>query len=269
MSPRPRPTPRPPHHPDDALRGGHRLTPGASPRPPPPTATRSRRRCSSCSSSIPTTPAPRPRGPRPPPSPERPTPSSDQAFNQTLELRDQCGTGHRHRRGRIGLHAGEPEWDHRRPGHSGDSGCRAAKVRFGWKPDLCPDPRGGELRARAVAGSELVSGQVAVAGSVTGALDPSDPGNGANVEDSFVTLYDTKGNEQWTTLGPTTGSNTQANSVAFGADGSVYVAGQTSFTTDASTAQQIAKGLRRRLFHNRKIIVQRQHRRRQCDRFGD
>ncbi|HEY3948281.1 hypothetical protein [Phenylobacterium sp.] len=78
------------------------------------------------------------------------------------------------------------------------------------------------------------TGQVAVAGQVTGELDGSTDGalnSGATGSfsdntDSFVTLYDNQGNELWTSR---RGSRLQdqASSVAFSADGStVYVAGQ-------------------------------------------
>jgi hypothetical protein len=78
-------------------------------------------------------------------------------------------------------------------------------------------------------------GQVAVAGSFTGALDPNNPGNGSTTNDSFVTLYDSSGDEVWTQSG-TAVSNNQINSVAFGANDAVYVAGQTNYSTDASTS---------------------------------
>lgn len=74
-------------------------------------------------------------------------------------------------------------------------------------------------------------GKVAVAGSVKGALQGavegalnSDPGSGKT--DSFVTLYDAHGDEVWTERRGAR-EDDQVNSVAFGADGTVYVAGQT------------------------------------------
>ena len=84
-------------------------------------------------------------------------------------------------------------------------------------------------------------GQVAVAGSVTGALDPSDPGNGSSTDNSFVTLYDNQGQEVWTQTG-TAISNNQINGVAFGAGDTVYVAGQSNFSTDSVTASGQPKG---------------------------
>lgn len=79
------------------------------------------------------------------------------------------------------------------------------------------------------------AGKVAVAGSVTGALDPTQPGNNPTGADSFVTVYDAQGQESWTQLRGSL-QNTQANAVAFGADGSVYVAGQVSGTLPGATA---------------------------------
>jgi hypothetical protein len=68
---------------------------------------------------------------------------------------------------------------------------------------------------------------VAVAGSVTGALDGSDPGESATSTNSFVTDYDTSvGDENWTTTQPSTAGDV-ATGVAFGSDGSVYVTGTT------------------------------------------
>ncbi len=78
------------------------------------------------------------------------------------------------------------------------------------------------------------TGQVAVAGSVTGgllgatdgALNSGDSGAFADNPDSFVSLYDSSGNELWTAR---RGSRLQdqASQVGFSADGkTVYVAGQ-------------------------------------------
>jgi hypothetical protein len=76
-------------------------------------------------------------------------------------------------------------------------------------------------------------GKVAVTGSLTGALTGATEGalnSGATGSfssntDSFVTLYDASGNEVWTQR---RGSrlNDEASQVAFGADGTVYVAGR-------------------------------------------
>ena len=70
--------------------------------------------------------------------------------------------------------------------------------------------------------------QVAVAGSVKGALDPTDGKIDANTSDTVVTVLDSAGQELWTQRAGAASANDQPSSVAFGADGTVYVAGQTS-----------------------------------------
>jgi hypothetical protein len=77
-------------------------------------------------------------------------------------------------------------------------------------------------------------GSVAVAGTVTGALDPSNPGSATGAADSFVALYNAQGEQQWATTG-TSPTNNQINSVTFGANDTVYVAGQTNSTSTSST----------------------------------
>ena len=84
-------------------------------------------------------------------------------------------------------------------------------------------------------------GQVAVGGSFTGALDASDPGNGPTGTDSFVTLYNSSGDEAWTQTGLQP-SNNQVNSVAFGAGDEVLVAGQSNISTTASPAFGATQG---------------------------
>jgi hypothetical protein len=78
------------------------------------------------------------------------------------------------------------------------------------------------------------TGQVAISGSVTGALygategalNSGPTGAFADETDSFVTLYDSSGNEMWTERRGSAQQD-QASQVAFSADGStVYVAGQ-------------------------------------------
>lgn len=67
-------------------------------------------------------------------------------------------------------------------------------------------------------------GRVAVAGAVTGALDRgsgADPGK----PDSFVTVFDAEGVEQWTQRRGAAAED-EATGVAFGEDGSVYVVGR-------------------------------------------
>ncbi len=68
-------------------------------------------------------------------------------------------------------------------------------------------------------------GRVAVAGSVTGALDSGVSGANATLSDSFVTVFDADGGELWTQRRGAR-SEDEATSVAFGADGSVYVGGR-------------------------------------------
>lgn len=73
-------------------------------------------------------------------------------------------------------------------------------------------------------------GSVAVAGSVTGALntstsDAGKSGNAAGVADSFVTVFDKDGQEQWTQRRGARAAD-EATSVAFGADGVVYIGGR-------------------------------------------
>ena len=69
--------------------------------------------------------------------------------------------------------------------------------------------------------------QVAIAGSVTGALDAKDGQAAATASDSFVSVYDSEGQSLWSQRTGATGANDQVNAVAFGPDGTVYVAGQT------------------------------------------
>lgn len=68
-------------------------------------------------------------------------------------------------------------------------------------------------------------GRVAVAGSVTGALEPGKSGDAANVADSFVTVFDADGKELWTQRRGAKAAD-EATEVGFGADGMVYVAGR-------------------------------------------
>ncbi len=120
------------------------------------------------------------------------------------------------------------------------------------------DSAGKVVFTRTLGASETASGysmavssdgKVAIAGTVTGALDISQTtnqviGTGANaitkttttnlgtngvdpnVADSFVTVFDSGGVEQWTQRRGSTDDD-QATSVAFGDDGSVYVGGKT------------------------------------------
>ena len=68
-------------------------------------------------------------------------------------------------------------------------------------------------------------GKVAVAGSVTGALDGGKAGDVATVADSFVTVFDPDGQELWTQRRGARAAD-EATSVSFGPNGAVYVGGR-------------------------------------------
>lgn len=68
-------------------------------------------------------------------------------------------------------------------------------------------------------------GRVAVAGSVVGALIPGEAGASAQMADSFVTVFDAEGREQWTQRRGAKAED-EATAVSFGADGRIYVAGR-------------------------------------------
>jgi hypothetical protein len=83
-------------------------------------------------------------------------------------------------------------------------------------------------------------GQVAVAGSVTGALGGAiegalNSGPTRTTSDSFVTLYDDEGSEVWTERRGAR-EDDEASQVAFGADGAVYVAGRAKSVMQGTTA---------------------------------
>ncbi|MDI1325898.1 MAG: transcriptional regulator [Brevundimonas sp.] len=74
------------------------------------------------------------------------------------------------------------------------------------------------------------NGNVAVAGSVTGSLntsrtDAGKAGQVAGVADSFVTVFNKDGEEQWSQRRGARAAD-EATSVSFGADGTVYIAGR-------------------------------------------
>jgi hypothetical protein len=83
------------------------------------------------------------------------------------------------------------------------------------------------------------NGNVAVAGSVTGSLntsktDAGKEGEVAGVADSFVTIFNKDGEEQWSQRRGARAAD-EATSVSFGADGAVYIAGRAkSAVTGAS-----------------------------------
>ncbi|MGH7018844.1 MAG: transcriptional regulator, partial [Brevundimonas sp.] len=78
-------------------------------------------------------------------------------------------------------------------------------------------------------------GRVAVAGSVVGALVPGASGADANVADSFVTVFDATGVEQWTQRRGAKAAD-EATAVSFGADGRVYVAGRSQSSMPGALA---------------------------------
>jgi hypothetical protein len=84
------------------------------------------------------------------------------------------------------------------------------------------------------------NGNVAVAGSVTGSLntsktDAGKTGDVAGVADSFVTVFNKDGEEQWTQRRGTRAAD-EATSVSFGADGTVYIAGRAKSAIAGATA---------------------------------
>jgi len=93
---------------------------------------------------------------------------------------------------------------------------------------------GAGVSASGLALSVSSSGQVAIAGSVTGSLSAGESMASATTSDSFVSLYDANGQEVWTQRRGATAAD-QANAVAFGNDGTVYVAGQTASSMPGST----------------------------------
>jgi hypothetical protein len=94
-------------------------------------------------------------------------------------------------------------------------------------------------------------GQVAVAGSVTGVLSGATEGPSnsdgpsstatASDSDSFVTLYDADGNEVWTQRRGARDED-EASQVAFGDDGTVYVAGRAKSAMPGADAAEDGGG---------------------------
>ena len=106
------------------------------------------------------------------------------------------------------------------------------------------DPAGRLVSTRAIGAASTASGyaiavdadgKVAVAGSVTGALEPGQSGDVATEVDSFVTVFDTKGQELWTQRRGARAAD-EATSVSFGADGTVYVGGRAKSAMSGGTA---------------------------------
>jgi len=96
------------------------------------------------------------------------------------------------------------------------------------------DPSGRLVATRMLGAADQASGyaiaiaadgRVAVAGSVTGALEPGVKVADAELADSFVTVFDGTGAELWTQRRGARAAD-EATAVSFGADGQVYVAGR-------------------------------------------
>jgi hypothetical protein len=83
---------------------------------------------------------------------------------------------------------------------------------------------GASGTASGLAMSVAADGKVAVAGTVTGGLDPGSPPIQDGRSDSFVTVYDNQGQELWTKR-RTALPDDRATAVAFGPGDAVYVAG--------------------------------------------
>jgi len=84
------------------------------------------------------------------------------------------------------------------------------------------------------------NGDVAVAGSVTGALnttaaDAGKTGDVAEVADSFVTVFDKEGLELWSQRRGARAAD-EATSVSFGADGTVYIGGRAKSAVTGAAA---------------------------------
>ncbi|WP_346764248.1 hypothetical protein [Caulobacter sp. SLTY] len=95
----------------------------------------------------------------------------------------------------------------------------------------------GETTANALAVS--ADGKVAIAGSITGQLEgasngPINSGPTSKLTDSFVTLFDAKGDETWTSRRGAL-QDDEATAVAFGADGTVYVGGKAKSSMPGTT----------------------------------
>jgi len=111
------------------------------------------------------------------------------------------------------------------------------------------DPAGRLIATRTLGAASTASGyaiaidangDVAVAGSVTGALntgttDAGKTGAVAEVADSFVTVFDKDGQEVWTQRRGARAAD-EATSVSFGVDGTVYVGGRAKSAMTGATA---------------------------------
>ena len=94
---------------------------------------------------------------------------------------------------------------------------------------------GAKGSATGLALSVSATGNVAIAGAVTGRLLETETVADPTLADSFVTVFNSNGDEQWTQR-RAAAADDQATAVAFGADGSVFVAGQTKSALAGATA---------------------------------
>lgn len=101
------------------------------------------------------------------------------------------------------------------------------------------------------------TGQVAIAGSVTGELDAGYSGSDPNTADSFVSLYNAAGEEVWTARDGADQADT-AQAVAFDAAGNVYVAGQTTGSIGGQAAVGGQDGYVRAYNANGDVVATRQ-----------
>lgn len=101
---------------------------------------------------------------------------------------------------------------------------------------------GASTNATGMALAVSADGKIAIAGKVTGdlsgaaegALNSGATGSFATQSDSFVTVMDSDGQELWTERRGAR-QNDEATSIAFGADGSVYVAGRAQSNLPGTT----------------------------------
>ena len=114
------------------------------------------------------------------------------------------------------------------------------------------DPAGNLVYTRTLGASDTATGlglalsadgkQIAIAGSVTGvlngaqdgALNSGTTGTYAGQTDSFVTVFNGDGEEQWTTRRGARQAD-EASQITFGADGKVYVAGRSKSSMPGAT----------------------------------
>ncbi|WP_413351587.1 lectin-like protein [Prochlorococcus sp. MIT 1227] len=79
-----------------------------------------------------------------------------------------------------------------------------------------------------------IEGSIYIAGSTTGDLDGISNQSTYDVEDAFVSKFDSNGEKQWTRLLGSTGKD-QANAITTDSEGSIYIAGITNGSLDGNT----------------------------------